>query len=232
MNKTETKMTPPQKPSAPDLVRAGLRREILSGDLESGTPLRQDELADRFGTSRIPVREALRQLESEGLVTINPNRGAVVSMQSIEEVMEMLDIRVALESSALKHAIPVMAAEDLARAKDILMTYDAQLDPNRWDELNWLFHEALYAPCNKPRMMAMIKATYGQVARFRRVRAHIATGKDIPQREHWEILSACQDRKTDLAVQHLEHHILETQKSLMAILRRGNGAAAAAGSQR
>ena len=216
MNKTETKMTPPQKPSAPDLVRAGLRREILSGDLESGTPLRQDELADRFGTSRIPVREALRQLESEGLVTINPNRGAVVSMQSIEEVMEMLDIRVALESSALKHAIPVMAAEDLARAKDILMTYDAQL----------------YAPCNKPRMMAMIKATYGQVARFRRVRAHIATGKDIPQREHWEILSACQDRKPDLAVPHLEHHILETQKSLMAILRRGNGAAAAAGSQR
>lgn len=222
-------MASTQKMSAPDIVREGLRRAILSGEVPSGQPLRQDEIALRFGTSRIPVREALRQLESEGLVTIQPNRGAVVSMQSVEEVIEMLDIRVALETGALRHAIPNMAAEDLARAKDILMSYDAQLDPNRWDELNWQFHEALYAPCNRPRMMAMIKATYGQVSRFRRVRAHVATGKDMPQREHWEILSACQDRKPDLAVRLLEQHILETQKSLMAVLRRGLAAGEAPG---
>jgi DNA-binding GntR family transcriptional regulator len=65
--------------SAPEAVRQGLRRAILAGELTPGTPLRQDELAERFGTSRIPVREALRQLKAEGLVSILPNRGATVS---------------------------------------------------------------------------------------------------------------------------------------------------------
>src|SRR6266480_5545786 len=83
----------PSKSSAPDVVRDGLRKAIFDGDLVAGTQLRQDEIASRFGTSRIPVREALRQLESEGLVIFHPNRGAVVKGLSLEDVLEMLDIR-------------------------------------------------------------------------------------------------------------------------------------------
>ncbi|NTG32083.1 GntR family transcriptional regulator, partial [Agrobacterium rhizogenes] len=99
--------------SAPELVRDGLREAILTGAYEEGQQLRQDELAEQFGTSRIPVREALRQLEGEGLVELHANKGAVVKGSSVEDVLEMLDIRIALECRALKLAIPNMAAEDL-----------------------------------------------------------------------------------------------------------------------
>src|SRR5436190_3117736 len=108
---------------APDLVRDGLRESILAGVFEAGHQLRQDEVAEQFGTSRIPVREALRQLESEGLVTFHPNRGAVVKGLSLEDVLEMLDIRIGLECRALKLAIPNMAVEDHEAAQQILDEY-------------------------------------------------------------------------------------------------------------
>src|SRR3954469_589073 len=114
----------PSKSSAPDLVRDGLRKAIFAGDLVAGTQLRQDELASRFGTSRIPVREALRQLESEGLVTLHPNRGAAVSSVSLEDVLELLEIRIGLECRALKLAIPNMVAADFDLAAEILRGYD------------------------------------------------------------------------------------------------------------
>ena len=92
--------------STPEFVREELRRAISQGEFAPGVQLRQDELAERFGTSRIPVREALRQLEAEGFVTLLPNRGAVVSDLSIDEVIELLEIRIALECHALRLAIP------------------------------------------------------------------------------------------------------------------------------
>ena len=99
--------------SAPNTVREGLRRAILAGEFAPGSQLRQDELAQRFGTSRIPVREALRQLEAEGLVSILPNRGATVSSLSLDEVLELMEIRIALECRALRMAIPNMVDTDL-----------------------------------------------------------------------------------------------------------------------
>ena len=75
------------KRSAPELVRDGLRDAILAGSIGEGTQLRQDQLAEQFGMSRIPVREALRQLEAEGLVKIEPNKGAIVTSLSIALVL-------------------------------------------------------------------------------------------------------------------------------------------------
>ncbi|MGN8545983.1 GntR family transcriptional regulator [Bradyrhizobium sp. 13971] len=118
--------------SAPDAVREALRAAISSGELAPGLQLRQDELAARFGTSRIPVREALRQLEAEGFVTFLPNRGAVVSDLSIDEVIELLEIRIALECHALRLAIPAMGEIDLEETTKILRAYDAEPDPAQW----------------------------------------------------------------------------------------------------
>src|SRR5689334_18278168 len=112
--------------STPETVREALRVAISSGDLAPGFQLRQDELAERFGTSRIPVREALRQLEAEGFVTILPNRGAVVADLSVDEVIELLEIRIALECHALRLAIPAMGEMDLDETKKVLRSYDAE----------------------------------------------------------------------------------------------------------
>jgi DNA-binding GntR family transcriptional regulator len=205
--------------STPDVVRDGVRRAILDGDFEPGAQLRQDELAERYGTSRIPVREALRQLESEGLVTIHPNRGAVVSTLSLEDVLEMLEIRIALECRALRLAIPNMVDVDFEAAADILKSYDAEPRPQKWGEMNWQFHKALYAPSNRPKLIAMIEANYGHVGRFIRLQVSLAAGKERPQREHYAMLEACRRGDIDGAARMLEEHIIHTQKSLLAAAR-------------
>ncbi len=211
------------KPSAPDLVRDGLRKAILSGDLVAGTQLRQDELANRFGTSRIPVREALRQLESEGLVELHPNRGASVSSISLEDVLELLEIRIGLECRALKLAIPNMVSADFDLAAEILQGYDDEPEPQKWGEMNWRFHETLYIPCGRPKLLAMIESNYGHVGRFVRLQVSLASGKQQPNREHWAILDACRSADVNQAVKLLEDHILHTQKSLLAAMRRTSG---------
>jgi len=213
------------KSSAPDVVRDGLRKAIFDGDLVAGTQLRQDELASRFGTSRIPVREALRQLESEGLVTLHPNRGAAVSSVSLEDVLELLEIRIGLECRALKLAIPNMVSADFDLAAEILRTYDEEPEPQKWGEMNWRFHETLYIPCQRAKLLSMIEANYGHVGRFVRLQVSMAAGKEQPNRDHWAILDACRTGDISKAVKLLEEHIVQTQKSLMAAMRRASGRA-------
>jgi DNA-binding GntR family transcriptional regulator len=206
--------------SAPTAVRDELRKAIFAGELVPGAQLRQDELAERFGTSRIPVREALRQLEAEGLVTILPNRGAAVSSLSLDEVLELLEIRIALECRALRLAIPSMVDIDLDAAMEILRSYDAEPDPQRWGEMNWAFHEALYAPCGRIKLLAMIAANYGHVGRFTRAWISRTAGKEHPQKDHYALLDCCREGNVEAATHRLEDHISQTQKSLVAVARR------------
>jgi len=207
------------KRSAPELVRDGLRDAILNGALGEGTQLRQDQIAEQFGTSRIPVREALRQLEAEGLVTIEINKGAIVTPLSIDDVLEMLDVRIALESHALRLAIPQMAEEDFDLAANILDSYNREPDPLLWGKMNWQFHWAIYAPCHKPRLLSMIEANYGHVSRFVRAQVSLAAGKDRPQREHEELLGLCRGAQIDDAIGLLVSHIEQTKKSILASRR-------------
>ncbi|MCX2698579.1 GntR family transcriptional regulator [Ochrobactrum chromiisoli] len=213
MTKIETRR------SAPDLVRDGLRIAILNGELAQGAQLRQDQIAEQFGTSRIPVREALRQLETEGLVKIEPNRGAVVASLSLDDVLEMLDIRIALECHALRLAIPQMAEEDFDLAESILDGYNKEPDPETWSTMNWQFHWTIYAPCHRPRLLAMIEANYGHVNRFVRMQVSMAAGKERPQKEHELLLEYCRSGETEKAVSLLGTHIDQTKKSVQASKR-------------
>jgi len=104
-----------------------LREKILRGEYPEGAPLRQDTLAAELGVSRIPVREALRQLEAEGLVTFVPHFGAVVSSLSLSEIKELFELRALLETDLLRRAIPRIREEDLDRADEILDQYDAAI---------------------------------------------------------------------------------------------------------
>src|SRR4029079_610765 len=116
-----------QRQTIASMTVEALRERILRGDYPDGEPLRQDALADELGVSRIPVREALRQLESEGLVTFQPHRGAVVSTLSLDEIVELFELRAEIESDVLRRAVPLMTAEDDARAKVILDAYETAL---------------------------------------------------------------------------------------------------------
>ncbi|WOH63723.1 GntR family transcriptional regulator [Bradyrhizobium sp. BWA-3-5] len=203
-----------------DQIREQLRREILDGQYEAGEQLRQEELADKFGTSRIPVREALRQLEAEGLIALHPNRGAVVASLSWEDINELMEIRIALECRALRLAVPNMIENDFEVAERLLRSYDEQKDPKKWGLMNWQFHESLYAPCNFPKLLSMVELNYGHVSLFVRTQVSLATGKEQPQKEHYAILEACRNDDVDRAVKLLEDHIVRTKRTLSAAARR------------
>src|SRR5262245_5445046 len=104
-----------------------LRDKILRGEFREGEQLRQHAIADELAVSRIPVREAFRQLEAEGLIKIIDHRGAIVAALSPEEIEELFDIRAALESVTLRQAVPRLTDDDLARAEKALEVYEKAL---------------------------------------------------------------------------------------------------------
>src|SRR6478609_3394059 len=131
---------PIQRQPVASMTVEALRERILRGDYIEGEPLRQDALADELGVSRIPIREALRQLETEGLVTFNPHRGAIVSSLSLAEIEEVFELRATIEPDLLRRAMPHLTTYQLDQADEVLDRYAVALrtgDVSQWGELNW-----------------------------------------------------------------------------------------------
>lgn len=200
--------------AASQRIFRSLKDDILKGLLPPGLQIRQEALAEQFGVSRVPVREALRQLESEGLLTSELHKGAFVSNRSLDEVEEMLDIRQALEMRALKLAFPNLTPQVIAEARNILTTYDNSNDPMEWRDLNVAFHMALYVPCNRPRLIKMIEDVVLVNYRFLRTYISQTVGRADPQVEHYQILDACEAGDSERALKLLENHIEHTRSAL------------------
>jgi DNA-binding GntR family transcriptional regulator len=203
----------------PHLIHEQLRSEILNGTLAAGAQLRQEALAERFSASRIPVREALRQLEAEGLVTYELNRGAVVTEMSVAQICEMLEVRIALECHAARLGVPNMVQHDFQTMQDILDAYSASEDLAEWAEYNRRFHLALCAPANNRSLRRLIEQFCLNTDRYAHLVMSLATGKDAPQHDHYQILDACRARDADRVAQLLEQHIVETRNNLLAAAR-------------
>jgi DNA-binding GntR family transcriptional regulator len=208
-----------------------LRSKILSGEIGDGEQLRQDALAAEHGVSRIPLREALRQLEAEGLVDFHPHRGAVVSALSLAEIEELFEIRALLEPDILRRAIPRLSAEDLNRAKEILEVEAAAFrNPSGaggWGELNWKFHSSLYAAAGRPRSLALIEKVNINLSRYMAIQLLLTHGTAQAVDEHRAILDACGARDADRAARLLRNHILGAGRSL--VRRLGEERAASGG---
>ena len=208
-----------------------LRERILRGDFPDGEPLRQDAIADELGVSRIPVREALRQLEAEGLVTFNPHRGAVVTTLSLQEITELFEVRAVIESDLLRRAIALMTPEDLRRATEILDAYEAALragEVSAWGELNWQFHSTLYVPSNRQFTLGIVAKLHQHSDRYLRMQLKLTHGEARARQEHRAILVACRKRDASKAGQLMRDHILGAGRSLSSFLEAHRGEAAAA----
>ncbi len=208
-----------QQRSTPDLIAEALREAILRGIFHEGQSLRQDEIAAQFGVSRIPVREALRQLEAEGLVTLQLNRGATVSALSPVEAQEIFEIRVALETTAIQLAIPKLTESDLEKATVILDATHQTTDVARWAKLNWEFHSTLYTPSDRPRLLAMIKTLHLNIDRYVRLQMEQMNCLEKSQKEHYQLLDACRQRDAKVAVKLLKRHIETAGEQLVTHLQ-------------
>ena len=203
-----------------------LRERILRGDYAEGAPLRQDAIARDLGVSRIPVREALRQLEAEGLVTFSPHRGAIVSSLSLKEIRELFELRAEIESDLLRRAIPEMGSEDFVRASEILVAYDSALRSGEvavWGALNWQFHSTLYAPADRALSMGIVSKLHQHSDRYLRAQLALTHGETRARQEHRAILAAVKKRDVTKACQLLRDHILGAGKSLASFLETTRG---------
>jgi len=208
-----------QQRSTPDLIADALREAILQGIFREGQSLRQDEIATQFGVSRIPVREALRQLEAEGLVTLHLNRGATVSVLTTKEAQEICEIRSALEVLAIQLAIPKLTELDLEKAAVILSATDSATDAGLWAKLNWEFHATLYAIADRPRLLAIIKNLHVNTDRYVRLQMEQMDYLERSQKEHYQLLDACRQRDTKTAVRLLKRHIETAGEQLVTYLQ-------------
>lgn len=206
-----------------DGVTDRLRVLILSGEIADGMPLRQDALADDMGTSRIPVREALSRLESEGLVASYPHRGYVVTGLSRDDIQELFDLRALLEPELLRHAIPRLTAEDIAVADAIVGEYNAALssgDIASWGELNRRFHMTLYNPSRRVKTLRIVRELLVNSDRYARLVLTVGDSVHRAQREHDEMLDLCRQGRVNQAVDLTRYHIGRTGDDLIALLDR------------
>lgn len=195
--------------SSPELIAESLRQAIIEGQLGPGESLRQENLAQHFSVSRIPVREALRQLESEGWIVLERNRGARVSALSADEVREIYEIRASLEVTALRLAAPRHTPQSLDRAAAILRAAH-EADRSLHVQHNREFHLALYAPAGRPRLSALIDSLHSQGERYLRLKLDLPAYKQQSDDEHEQILAAVRSGEIETAVRILEPHLLQT----------------------
>lgn len=202
-----------------------IRARILDGTYATGAKLHQDMIAAELGISRIPVREALFQLDAEGLVRIEPQKGASVAPLSRERMIETLELRAMLEPYLLRSSAPNLVPADFAALARILEEYDAAIaakQMNRWGELNTLFHLGLYARADRPRALGIVTTLLRESDRYTRVQ--LASRIDYQRRaqaEHAKLLRLCRKGAIDQAASLMQAHILHVSGTLAAILSSG-----------
>lgn len=194
--------------TAHEYVRRVVRRSILNGELASGTRLVQSELAATLDVSTTPVREALRDLASEGLVELDPHRGAVVAELDDEELRDIYEIRLLLEPMAMRQAIPQISdslLESLRHLHESMVEDPQGVD---WVDRNRVFHLAVYETVVSPRLASIIRNL--QDASVMHIGQSIAQNPSLREKaneEHARILEALEQRDPDAAVEALEHHL-------------------------
>lgn len=205
----------------PGEVLKRLRARILSGELPPGEALRQEAIAAELQVSRIPVREALRELAAEGLVRIEPHKGAVVTELSTNDINELFDLRELLEVDLFRRAIPRHTAATLTVAATILEAYEAALSEHAvpdWGVLNWRFHEALYRPADRPRSMTILQTVCGHTERYIRMQLSLSGEIDRAIAEHRALLALARASDAEAAGTALGHHIRGARDSLLSAL--------------
>lgn len=200
---------PQERRTAHQYVRDTLRRAILSGALAGGTRLVQADIAAQLKVSTTPVREALRDLAADGLILFDAHRGAIVRELSIAELVEVYDIRKALEPLAIRRAVEHLSDQEIDAAAALQDRMDAERDPGVWADLNAQFHWMLERTSDSPHLRSIVKSMQDiarvYVAHSLKMEPHrIAAGN----REHREFLEAMRSRDADeamaLHVKHLE----------------------------
>ena len=198
------------------VVARSIRESILNGCLKPGERIRQEDIARRLGTSRIPVREALRQLEAEGLVSLVPHSGARVALMDSEGFSELYRLREVVEPMAIAESASRLSDEQLARLAELVDVVEQSADdPAHWLEADRRFHLESYAAAPLPKVLSMIEGFWNQTQQYRRAYLYTVQPQiEIVTAEHRLILEALERRDPEDAADLQRLHIRRTRMTL------------------
>jgi DNA-binding GntR family transcriptional regulator len=193
-----------------EMVYEELKMQILKGSIIPGTRMMEDELAEEMGVSRTPIREAIRKLEKEGLVTIEPRRGAYASMISTEDMVEILEVRQDLEGLAAYFAANRMTDEQMAELKEVSNNYNEAVKRGKMEDMikyDTRFHHIIVESCRNKILVQMIEQLQELVLRFRYIYYdNFRRAENMPE-EHEAIVAAIAEGDADKARAAADIHI-------------------------
>ena len=216
-------------PSLPEFIYAALRERIVSGALAPGQLLRQEDLARQFNVSRVPLREALQQLQGEGLVVLRPRRGYAVAVLDGKQLVEILQLRILIEGHAgyvatiARTSAQVKALETCTRELDkmpVINLSHAQIA--RWSQLNQRFHDTLIAAAGRPHLHQIARNLYSKIESYIRMELSFMESLVEAQAQHHEIVEAFRNGDADrVAVVSRLHAQGTAERFVHALVERG-----------
>jgi DNA-binding GntR family transcriptional regulator len=206
-----------------DRIYEEIRDRILSGRLQPEERLRQSPLAQEFGTSQTPGREALSRLASEGLVRLSPHRGAVVTTLSPSDIDDIYEVREALDPYAAKLTAERAADGQLAEVMRLAekCSRESGRDARTRFENNRLFHRSLYVACGNSRLVATLDWLWDPFTALRMFEAYVAQTSDVARMnaEHLEIAAAAQARDGRRTATLVRRHVIAARRELVELVK-------------
>lgn len=193
---------------ARSVIEETLRNAILDGRLPCGTAMRQQELASLFGVSRMPVREALRQLEAQSLLHVVTHKGAVVAPLIEDNSAETYGLRMLLESEALRLSMPLLTETDIAEAGALIDALEQEKDYTEIGRLNRLFHMTLYSKAPNKRLLKLVEHGLNEEERFLRFNLEAMGLGETSQEDHRELLNLVAQKQTEQSILTLRNHLM------------------------
>lgn len=200
-----------------------LRERILNGEFKEGEQLIQEAIATEYDVSRMPVREAFRQLEAAGLIANRLHKGAVVTSLPLEQIGELFDLRALLECEILGYAIPLATEDTRAASQAILGQLERayrERDVGSWGALNWEFHKSLYLPAQRVQTLAVIQGVNIQTDRYIRLQMVLTDAVSQAEEEHRELFRLYCERQVEPTIRSMRAHILNAKEKLTAAIAR------------
>ncbi|MDP1876494.1 MAG: GntR family transcriptional regulator [Actinomycetota bacterium] len=221
-------MTAPRRPTAQDAVLVGLRTDILTGDLGPGDQVVQEALAERYGVSRVPVREALKMLEAEGQVVYHPHRGYFIAELSVGDLLEVYRLRSLLEAEALRVAVPALTEPDVDALAALSADVDraaAAGDVLAMTAANRRFHFAIFDAAGLPRLSRLLHQLWDATDAYRALYFQQEANRSRVADEHAGIVEALRAGHPQHVIDRHEAHRAHSVVTVRAILERQGGPA-------
>jgi len=201
------------------LVVEKLKEKIIVGEIQPGERIHQDILANEFNTSKNPIREALLLLKAEGFVTIESNKGAMVSVINIDQIDELFSLKILIETDLLASSLPHILDEKLEEARVILRQLNLTTSASLWCDLNKQYYNCLYSGTQRPQTQEMLTILRTKIERYNHLHFLSIKDKQGKYSDINKLLEYCSQRKISSAIEQLKQHILNSRDEIKLLLQ-------------